>query len=67
MTRGYIEHSNIGDTDAGCGTLIKPTPPMVDKVVQEASLGEDSKLTGVIKSVIDKDGEDYMMYEINIK
>ena len=40
---------------------------MVEKVVQEASLGDDSKMVGVIKTVIDKDGEEYMMYQINLK
>ena len=40
---------------------------MVQKVVQEATLGDDSKLIDVTKNVIDKDGEDYMMYQINLK
>ena len=39
---------------------------MVDKVVQWASLGDNGKMVGVIKSVIDKGGEEYMMYQINL-
>ena len=46
---------------------MKPKPPMISKVVQEATLGVDSKMKGVSKMVIDKDGENYIMYQINLK
>ena len=34
------------DADIGRSTIVKPVPPMVDKIVQEATLGEDSKMRG---------------------
>ena len=40
---------------------------MIDNAVQEATEREDRKMKGVIKSVIDKDGEDYLIYQINLK
>ena len=55
------------DADVGRSTITKPKPPMINKVVQEASLGDDSKMIGVNRSVIDKDGEEYMMYQISLK
>ena len=55
------------DATAGRITLVKPTPPIIDKVVQEATLGECIKVMGVLRSVIDKNGEDYVMYHIRLK
>jgi len=55
------------DVDVGQSTLVKLRPPMILKVVQEATLGASSVMNGVSKMVIDKDGEDYMMYQVNLK
>lgn len=32
------------DADVGWTTIMKPYTPMVDKVVQEATFGDDSKM-----------------------
>ena len=55
------------DADVGRSTLVKPRPPMIDEVVQEAIEGADSKMKGIIKSAIDKYGKDYIIYQINLK
>ena len=55
------------DAYIGRNTIVKPNPPMVIKNFQEATLGEDSKMKGVAKRVIDKDGEDYAIYQIKLK
>ena len=54
------------DADVGRRTLVKPKPPMVDKVVQEATLYKQSVMKGVHKMVIDTYGEDCMIYQINL-
>merc|ERR1740124_1955217 len=55
------------DADVGRSKLVKPKPPMINKVIQEATEGEDIKIIGVVRSVIDKDGKEYMMYQVNLK
>ena len=55
------------DVDAGRSTIIKPMPPMIDKVFQEVTLGENSTMIGVVNKVIYKDGEDYTIYQIKLK
>ena len=55
------------DASVGRKTLNKPQPPRIEKVVQEATLGEGSIMKDVVNMVINKDGEDYMMYQINLK
>ena len=40
---------------------------MIDKVVQEATVGEGSTLRGVTKRVINKNGEDCIIYQIKLK
>jgi len=40
---------------------------MINKVIQEATEGEVSKIIGVVRSVIDKDGKEYMMYQVSLK
>jgi len=49
-----FEHN---DASIGLNMLTRPPAPMIDKVVQVATLGDDSKLRGEIQSVINKDGE----------
>ena len=41
-----IEHK---DADIGRNTLVKTDPPMINKIVREATLGEDRKMKGVLK------------------
>jgi len=55
------------DASIGLNMLTKPPAPMIDKVVQVATLGDDSKLRGEIQSVINKDGEEYITYQIELK
>ena len=55
------------DATAGSKMLKKPVAPMVDKVIQEATLGSDSKLVGKLVKVLDKDGEDFVTYQIQLK
>ena len=55
------------DADAGKSTIIKPTPPMIMKVVQEPTEGADSTMSGVLKNAIDKDKKDYVIYQIKLK
>jgi len=43
------------DANVGRSKLVKLNPPMINKVIQEATKGEDSKIIGVVRSVIDKD------------
>jgi len=46
---------------------VQPTPPKITKIVQEASAGKNSVMTGVSKEVVDKDSEDYVIYQIKLK
>ena len=55
------------DDSIGLTMLRKPSAPMIDKVVQVATVGDDRKMRGEVKSVIDKDGEAYIMYQIELK
>ena len=55
------------DANAGRTMLMKPSAPMKDKVIQVASYGDDSKLTGEVQSVVDKDGEKFITYQIQLK
>ena len=55
------------DANAGLSMLIKPSAPMKDKVIQVATEGDDSILKGEVKSVVDKDGEEFIMYQIQLK
>ena len=57
----------LKDADAGRSMLTKPNAPMKDKIVQVATIGEDSKLVGEVQRVIDKDGEDFITYQIELK
>ena len=47
--------------------LVSPTIPVINKVVQEATVGKGSKLVGKVKSVIDKDVEAFITYQIMLK
>ena len=40
---------------------------MIDKIVQAATEGKDSKIAETRRSVVDKDGEDFIMYQIKLK
>ena len=40
---------------------------MIDKVLQVATEGENSKLVGEIQRVVDKDGEKFIAYQIKLK
>ena len=42
-------------------------PPMITKIVREALAGANSTITGVEKECNDKDGEDYIIYQIKLK
>lgn len=55
------------DKSKGTNLLTKPKAPMTKKIVQVATLGEDSKMIGKEVTDIDKDGEDYVEYQINLK
>ena len=55
------------DRTKGINLLIKPRPPMINKVVQFATMGEDSVLVGREVSVIDKDCEEYIEYQLYLK
>ena len=55
------------DADVGRNTIVKPKPPMISKIIQEATEGEDSRMMGIMKTVIDKDGEEYIMYQMQLK
>ena len=55
------------DVSKGTNLLTKPKAPMTTKVVQVATIGEDSKMVGKEVVVIDKDGEEYVEYQINLK
>ena len=55
------------DISVGLSLLTKPRPPMVKKVIQEPTAGPDSKLQGVEKEVIDKDSEDFLEYQLELK
>ena len=48
------------DDSIGINMLTKSAAPMIDKVVQVATLGEDSKMIGEVQTIIDKDGEAYI-------
>ena len=55
------------NTDVGRNMLTRPGAPMIDKVVQVATLGAYSKLEEVTKSVLDKDGESFVTYQRELK
>ena len=40
---------------------------MIRKVVQVASAGDNSQLTGVVMKVLDRDGIDFVEYQIDLK
>ena len=40
---------------------------MIEKVAQETTPGKNSTMLGVVKEMIDKDGEDYTIYQIKLK
>ena len=40
---------------------------MINKVVQVATEGENSRLIGEVQSVIDKEGEGFIVYQIRLK
>ena len=55
------------DSDVGRIMLILPSVLMIDKVVQIATEGNNSKLVERVKSVIDKNGESFIIYQIQLK
>ena len=55
------------DANAGRKLLIKSTAQMIEKVVQIATEGENSKLIGMLKGVLDKDGEAFITYQMELK
>ena len=55
------------DSKVGLELLIKPTPPKVEKIVQEPTAGDASVMKGVKKEVIDTDSEDYLEYSLELK
>ena len=55
------------DARAGTNVLIKPIPPMVRKIAQEASMGDNSVLTGVERNFLDKYGIDFVEYQIDLR
>lgn len=50
------------DAYVGRKLLIRPTTPMMDKIVHETTLGNNSKLKGVMKRLLDKDSELFFTY-----
>ena len=63
MYRAYEQK----DSNVGRKFLLKPSTLMIDKVVQIATLGADSKLIGEVRSVLDKEGEAFITYQIKLK
>ena len=55
------------DATVGINMLVKPSPPMTTRIVQEASIGDNSVLTGVRRDVLDKNGVNFVEYQIDLK
>ena len=55
------------DAAVGMAMLTKPSPPMIKKIIQLATVGQDSKMEGVEKTVIDVGSEDFLEYQIELK
>ena len=53
--------------DAGRSMLMKSSALMKNKVVQVAFEGDSSTLRGEVQSGVDKDGEEYITYQIQLK
>ena len=47
--------------------LNKPAAPTTTRVVQEVMPGYNSTFTGVERTIIDKDSEDYLEYQVELK
>ena len=47
--------------------LHKPDSPMIRKIVQEATVGEDSVIIGVERDVLDRDGIEFVEHQIDLK
>ena len=47
--------------------LNKPTESTTKRVVQEATPGDNSTFAGVERIIIDKDSEDYLKYQVELK
>ena len=55
------------DYAVGLSLLCKPTAPTTQKVVQEATPGDNSMFVGVERTIIDKDSEEYLEYQVELK
>ena len=55
------------DETVGLDLHNKPSAPMTTKIVQEATPGADSKMIGVKRLLIDKESEDYLEYQVELK
>ena len=64
--RVYRE-SEFKDRMVGLALPTKPTASTIKKVVQEVTPGDNSKFVGIKRIVIDKDSEDYLEYQVELK
>lgn len=55
------------EADNRSNMLTRPTPPMVDKVVQMAMVGDYNKLMGQLQRVLDKEQKYFLTYQIGLK
>ena len=55
------------DKDIGLSLLTKPSVPMIKKIVQEATAGDSSVLKGVEKEIINKESEEFIIYQMELK
>ena len=51
----------------GLALRTKPSVPTIIKIVQEITVGGDRKIKGVNKLIIDKNSEDYLEYQVELK
>ena len=61
-TTGYTDPCSVR-----ISLRLKPIAPKKMVVVQEVLLGVGSVLTGVQHKIIDKDSEDYLEYQVELK